>query len=600
MYLGVSELDFLAVDFGYPASAIIWLAVVTMKLSSSLLPVAVWLSTAVGASSESGAGPVLEERVAHVKVDAPAGSILGKSSHGVETFAGVPYAEWPVGDLRLRPPTRRKSKLENWDATGISPTCPQQYSSPTAIDMLETIVGKLLSLPFLVPVDGKEECLTVTVSRPAGVKAGDKLPVLFWIYGGGFTIGSTNTYDPTDLMKFSQSNDQPIVYVGVNYRLNGFGFLPGKEVREANITNLGLRDQRMGLEWVADNIEAFGGDPDKVTIWGESAGSISVFNHMLYKGGDAKYKGKPLFRGAIMNSGTSVPALDIDSSKAQAVFDTVVGSAGCLDAEDSLECLRKLPFEQYYRAASAVPSLLSYEGVPLSYLPRPDGDILPESPDLMMKAGKGYFVPSIIGDQEDEGTLFCLQNTNITNTPELVDYLRTFYFSNATEDLITDLVNMYPNATSAGSPFRTKKFNEWSPGYKRRAAILGDVAFTLARRSMLNFWTAKMPQIPVWSYLASYKHDTPILGTFHATDIIQIFYGIKPNNAAASCRTYYLNFVYNLDPNKGKGGYANWPLWKDNKILMWFKSASENDKVKDDFRKDRGDFFFKNIASFRS
>jgi carboxylesterase type B len=101
----------------------------------------------------------------------------------------------------------------------------------------------------------------------------------------------------------SQQQKQPIIVVTVNYRVGGHGFLGGKELHAEGSTNLGLLDQRLGLQWVSDNIDAFGGDPTKVTIWGESAGAISVFDQMAAYDGNNTYKGKPLFRGAIMNSG---------------------------------------------------------------------------------------------------------------------------------------------------------------------------------------------------------------------------------------------------------------------------------------------------------
>lgn len=130
-------------------------------------------------------------------------------------------------------------------------------------------------------------------------------------------------YDGTSLVLESVTQKKPIIFVAVNYRVGGFGFLPGKEILKDGSANLGLLDQRLGLQWVADNIASFGGDPEKVTIWGESAGSISVLDQMALYDGDNTYKGKPLFRGGIMNSGSVIPAEPVDCPKGQEVYDLV-------------------------------------------------------------------------------------------------------------------------------------------------------------------------------------------------------------------------------------------------------------------------------------
>ncbi|GJN84588.1 cholinesterase [Purpureocillium lilacinum] len=529
--------------------------------------------------------PHLEERIATVTVDIPTGGkVKGRSLLNVESFNAIPFADPPVGQLRLRPPKRLSTNPGTIDGTGLAPGCPQMFVSSGARDALSTILGTLLDIPFLKPITGQEDCLTVNVQRPAGTKATDKLPVLFWIYGGGFELGSTNTYDATSLLASAVGQKQPFVFVAVNYRVAGFGFMPGKEILKDGSANLGLLDQRMGLEWVADNIAAFGGDPTKVTIWGESAGAISVFDQMLLYGGNATYKGQPLFRGAIMNSGSAVPADPVDCPKGQAVYDAVVKEGGCAGASDTLKCLRDLDYETFLNAANSVPGLLSYNSVALSYLPRPDGVVLPDSPDKLGEQGRFYAVPSIIGDQEDEGTIFSIFQSNVTSVDDMTNYLSQLFFHNAPKSKLKELVNIYEPALLQGSPFRTGIFNELYPGFKRMAAILGDLTFTLTRRVVLKIATKTKPDMPIWSYLSSYDYGTPVVGTFHASDILQVFYGVLPNNAMRSCRTYYFNFLYNLDPNKGVGGFARWPQWKEKQELMWFKSAVANGILKDDFR----------------
>ncbi|KAL1844482.1 hypothetical protein VTK73DRAFT_2444, partial [Phialemonium thermophilum] len=404
-------------------------------------------------------------------------------------------------------------------------------------------------------------------------------------------LGGTITYDATSLLSNAIGLGKPFLFVAVNYRVAGFGFLPGKEILADGSANLGLLDQRMGLEWVADNIAAFGGDPAKVTIWGESAGAISVVDQMLLYDGDNTYHGKPLFRGAIMNSGSIVPAEPVDGPKGQAVYDSVVRAAGCASAADSLACLRGKDYQTFLAAVNSVPGILSYSSVALSYLPRPDGKVLTQSPDRLLLAGKYAAVPMIIGDQEDEGTLFSLFQFNTTTTDGQIDYLHNYFFHGATRSDVAALVATYDSSITAGSPFRTGIFNELYPGFKRLAAILGDLVFTLTRRAFLQGTSALHPDVPAWSYLASYDYGTPVLGTFHGSDLLQVFYGVLPNYASQAIQSYYVNFVYNLDPNDASGGASpgrskvamNWPQWGAGKKLMQFFSDGAS-LLDDNFR----------------
>ncbi|KAH7347484.1 Alpha/Beta hydrolase protein [Plectosphaerella cucumerina] len=562
-----------------------------MRFFSGALALAGLLNLASAAPATA-----LDKRLVKVTVDTPAGSIVGRSLLGVETFAGVPFAEPPVGPLRLRPPVRLNRTLSSFDATGIAAACPQMFLSTDSENAIFDALGHVLTLPILQAVNGQEDCLTINVQRPAGTKAGAKLPVLFWIFGGGFQLGSTAMYDGSPLVLNSIDLSQPFVFVAVNYRVGGFGFMPGKEILADGSSNLGLLDQRMGLEWVADNIAAYGGDPDKVTIWGESAGAISVLDQMVLYNGNNKYNGKALFRGAIMNSGSVVPADPVDAPKGQNVYNSVVRSAGCANAADTLKCLRELPYETFLRAANTMPGILSYHSVALSYLPRPDGTVLTDSPDVLISQGKYAAVPMINGNQEDEGTLFALMQPNVTTTDRLVNYLSDLFFHGASKTQLRTLVDTYSPLPSQGSPFRTGIFNVLYPGFKRNAAILGDLVFTLTRRVFLNSAKAKNPSVPAWSYLASYNYGTPILGTFHGADLLQVFYGILPNYASRSIQTYYTNFVYNLDPNKGTGGFMNWPEWGQSKKLMQFYN-NRGELINDDFRQESYNFIAQNVQA---
>lgn len=275
----------------------------------------------------------------------------------------------------------------------------------------------------------------------------------------------------------------------------------------------------------------------------------------------------------------------------------VVKQGGCSGASDTLACLRALPYSEFLSASNAVPGLLSYFTVNLSYLPRPDGKTITASPDQLVTTGKYAKVPFIVGDQEDEGTLFGLFTPNLTTTAEVTTYLSTIFFNNASPAQVGQLVATYQDTWDDGSPFRTTLFNNIYPQFKRISAILGDITFTLTRRVFLEIASQVHPDVPSWSYLSTYDYGTPVLGTFHFSDIIQVFYGIVPSNAASSVREYYYSFVYNLDPNVGND-LGNWPQWSKEKKLLNI-GANSNGYLDDNFRSDTYEFLKQNAAVLR-
>lgn len=165
-----------------------------------------------------------------VVIPSPRATIIGATTSGVDSFKGIPFAQPPVGKQRLKVPKSLTSALGTVIATRVPLACPQfeaQTNPPTsAADV----------------ANSGEDCLTLNVQRPSAAKAGSKLPVVYWMFGGGFEIGSTQQYDATQIINKSVSNGHPVMYVAVNYRVAAWGFLAGKEVKQAGISNLGLLD----------------------------------------------------------------------------------------------------------------------------------------------------------------------------------------------------------------------------------------------------------------------------------------------------------------------------------------------------------------------
>lgn len=320
----------------------------------------------------------------------------------------------------------------------------------------------------------------------AGTNA--KLPVMVWIYGGGFTSGTGTTYNGPYLNTYAASTDRPFILVTFNYRLGIFGWGNGAEMAANGAANLALRDQILALQWVKENIKAFGGNPNKVTVFGESAGAISISCLMLNQSTD-------LFHGAIMMSGAqSTSPLGPTADVWQGPYDMVAQLTGCKNAstpitaagnQSTFDCLKKVPAETLLNATITTKNNLLY-ALGFVWGPSVDGDIIPGAPWKLLEEGKFARIPFISGNNVDEGTLFVPTYLNTTQIPvsTLLDFL---YPSPLNASIADEVTEAYPNVPALGAPFGTG--NETfglDPGWKQLTAIITDGAFMSRRRWFLR------------------------------------------------------------------------------------------------------------------
>ncbi|KXT18038.1 hypothetical protein AC579_4573 [Pseudocercospora musae] len=243
----------------------------------------------------------------------------------IQFFGNIPYAEPPIGELRFRPSVTKSPSSEVINGTWFGPSC-IQYSHGQATVYSEFLRGFLLS-----PGQSQsEDCLTVNIWRPEDAEAGDDLPVMIWIHGGGHTSGgAASPYKYGDRL----ARDQNVIVVAMNYRLNIFGY-PGASALDGRNLNPGLMDQRKAVEWVFANIRAFGGDPEQMILFGQSAGGSSVDMYTY------AYPNDPLVKGFIPQSGTASDGAVPNGSN----FTYVASQVGCGNTstpDEEFECMQK-------------------------------------------------------------------------------------------------------------------------------------------------------------------------------------------------------------------------------------------------------------------
>ncbi|KAG8718942.1 hypothetical protein FRC08_004014 [Ceratobasidium sp. 394] len=484
---------------------------------------------------------------------------LRTSTSGQDYFLGIPFAQPPVGTLRFKPPvawSRGSTKVINATRNGYSCVQSAKYTTDSV----------------------SEDCLTLNIWKPTN--APKPLPVMVWIYGGGFYAGGISLYPGGSLIERATKIGKPVIYVAMNYRLGIFGFPPGQAAADAGASNLGLKDQRLALEWIQKNIAYFGGDPDKVIIFGESAGAISAGYQAFYKGGNIG----GAFRGMILESGSpaSLSVLKPNDPVKEEAFSLIANATRCNTQESGIfECIRKAPFDVLNQANDDLMKLVPYYQAPgqaptiFTATRAPGDDFFTDLPSKLLHAGKFAKVPFINGAQLDEGTLF-VNGTSMNSEQDIINWATARFTGLDTgitnKTAVRELLKHYPDDPAAGSPYGTgnETFGQGAQ-YKRYASMLNDLLFQAPRRDHLR--TATNFGVKSWSYMFTERplNYVPLLGVQHGAEIpfvMQTVGTIDPNATSELLGfthiigDYWINFAYHLDPNPKSGAKRlNWPVY---------------------------------------
>ncbi|KDN48742.1 hypothetical protein RSAG8_02729, partial [Rhizoctonia solani AG-8 WAC10335] len=481
------------------------------------------------------------KRAGEVRVQTNGASYVGNQTDAQDVFLGIPYAQPPVGDLRFRKPVAFTPN-GTINAQNYGPRCLQS-----------TIAN-----------DASEDCLTLNIWRPHEVT--EPLPVMVWIYGGSFILGDSQSYPGYGIVGKSIEMGQSVIYVSMNYRLGFFGFPVGKQTMSKGAANLGLYDQRMAIEWVQKNIQSFGGDPTKVTLFGESAGGIGVSYQMMYRDGEIGNA----FRAAIMQSGapSSFKPSSQDNSARQQAYDEIASQTGCSEARDSFECLRTMDVSKLQAAHVATYKLpedvVAFANFPTAYGPVTisGDDFLSSSTTSIIQSGKYANIPIISGSNLDEGTWFAAATSSSLDLIEFLNTDRPGLAIGLPASISSPMCDLYPNVPAAGSPYNTgnetfgqsDSYVRFSDDYKWAAAIVGDYLFTAPRRQFIQAAASRGQK--VWSYMFSQPTAgaPPQYGISHASEISYVFGGL-PSNATQGSKDvsdkmiqYWINFATTLNP----------------------------------------------------
>lgn len=472
------------------------------------------------------------------QVSTTEGMVKGHTDAGDAACAylGIPYAAPPKGELRLKAPAPPPARSGVFEAESVGFACPQKESLTSG--------GEALGFD--------EDCLTLNIWRPQ--KSGS-FPVMFWIHGGGFRQGS-GTYDMYSGAHLAADRD--VVVVTINYRLGALGFmaLPELAKEDANNStgNYGLQDQIRALTWVRDNIAGFGGDPGNVTVFGQSAGGISVCSLLVSP------PAQGLFQRAINMSGPCDMLHSLDEGFKYG--HELAARLGC-EGPAMLECLRQKPAQAFLDTGGN----LMLEGGP-AFTPHIDGAVIPDWPLTLIGEGKYHHVPVMLGTTRDELRLYTMMFPGLGAWPRSMVRSTGRLLAGPNSD---ELLALY-------------SFDDFRRPVDLLIAMMTDAVFSSRAFALVEDLS---PASPVYYYRFDWD-DTRMpnrMGAFHALDVPLVFGALNINSrmfkllankkAVASglplseqMMSYYTNFARTGNPNSA--GLPEWPAYSsDNKVRMY-------------------------------
>jgi len=463
-------------------------------------------------------------------VQLDSGKVSGVQQSGTWSYLGIPYAKPPVGNLRWKPPEPPAAWSGTRACTQYGATCPQP--------------------PGAVPFKMNEDCLYLNVWTPAKAST-EKLPVMVWVYGGAWTVGSGS--DPrfvgTNLTK------QGVIVVTMNYRVGMLGFMAHPQLSKESVHNssgnYGLMDVIQALKWVKTNIKGFGGDPGKVTIFGQSSGAESI-QYLL-----VSPPAKGLFRRAISESGPRwhygwIAPMNPTLKDAEKTGEQMATNLGVLKAPDQIAAMRAKSSDEILKAAG-FNVLASDPPSGIQAAVNPDGWVIPEKPETLYKAGKQMNVPVLIGSNKDDGTLFgAIVGKN--NIP--VDQYKPTIQGAVGEPAASEVVSMFPVTTNAQvAPTVSNLLTQMD--FASCARFICDSTITKTRSKAFLYQFTRVPPTQAGA----------LFGSCHSAELQYVFgnlpasegYGPQDTEISNTMIGYWTRFAKTGDPNGG--GSPAWPAY---------------------------------------
>jgi len=475
-----------------------------------------------------------------------------------DVFRGVPFGASTEGSERFRVPRPPRSWTGTYNATGFRPYCPQLITPFYGFLGLNT--------------EDSEDCLYLNVYVPGGLKEAANLPVMFWVYGGAFLIGATDMYPGEEL-----AVNGKVIVVSVSYRVGVVGFLStGNRAAEGN---WGLWDQVEGLQWVQENIERFGGDKNRVTIFGQSAGGASVSHLSLSP------LTKGLFRRVIAISGSAHAYFGYTASL-PATTDNLALTMVCprLTSDGVVDCLRKRKRPKLLDMAAIGSSLVLGRHIP-NIVPTVDGYLVSDHPRYALEDGWSKDVDILVGHTRHDAAMIVYLNplgmgygkwVNLAKNVKLLraalNFLVTPYANR--EELVELIINQYPNMFHEDAEERAKAVTSALTDFIFAAPTQHDAEV----HSRLSKTTYRSTYMYEYAHRHSFFKYEPWVSASHIDDLYSVFGEVfmdrfrriflrRPFRRADRdmrdiVQGYYANFAYTGNPNQGPHTVAAaWPQY---------------------------------------